>query len=136
MSELERIRAEYARRARDPRLRGRYNFSRPDVQFTVQTRERAVLQMLQQAGFVPWDNLDMLDVGCGTGSALLDLLRWGADPARVCGCDLLPDRVASARRRLPEAVSVVVADGGRLAYPTARFDLLFQFTQQYYPFTI
>jgi ubiquinone/menaquinone biosynthesis C-methylase UbiE len=128
VSELDRIRAEYARRADDPRLRGRYSFSRPDVQFTVQTRERAVLQMLRRAGFMPLDNLRVLDVGCGTGDVLLDLLRWGADPNRVSGCDLLPDRISSARQRLPAAVSLAVADGGKLPYPADCFDLVFQFT--------
>lgn len=128
LNELDRIRAEYARRAHDPRLQGRYSFARPDVQFMVQTRERAILRMLKQAGFMPLNNLRVLDVGCGTGGALLDLLRWGADPARLYGCDLLPERVASARHRLPQAASIVVANGGRLPYPAARFDLVCQFT--------
>jgi ubiquinone/menaquinone biosynthesis C-methylase UbiE len=128
MDELARIRAEYARRADDPRLKGRYSFSRPEIQFEVQTRERAVMQMLQRVSLLPLANLDLLDVGCGTGGMLLDLLRWGADPARICGCDLLFDRIVAARGRLPEAVSVVVADGGRLVYPAARFDLVLQCT--------
>jgi ubiquinone/menaquinone biosynthesis C-methylase UbiE len=128
MDELDRVRAEYARRMRDPRLQGRYSFVRPEIQFTVQTRERAILQMLRRAHFEPLTGLDVLDVGCGTGGVLLDLLRWGADPARLCGCDLLPDRVIWARQRLPAVVPLAVADGGHLPYPEDRFDLVCQFT--------
>ncbi len=128
MDELDRIRAEYARRAQDPRLRGLYSLFRPDVLFTVQTRERTALRLLRQAGFEPLDRFDILEVGCGEGGVLLDLLRWGADPARLHGCDLLPDRVVQARQRLPAATPLAVADAGALPYPSACFDLVLQFT--------
>ncbi len=128
MDELNRIRAEYARRAQDPRLRGLYSLFRPDALFTVQTRERTALRLLRQAGFEPLDRFDILEAGCGEGSVLLDLLRWGANPARLHGCDLLPDRVAQARRRLSAAVTLAVADAGALPYPSAHFDLVLQFT--------
>ena len=127
VSELDRIREEYARRAQDPRLQGLYSPSRPDVLFFMQTRERATLRMLRQAGIGPIAQLDLFEMGCGAGGILLDLLRWGADPARVHGCDLLPGRVAAARRRLPQAATLSVAHGGALPYPAARFDLVLQF---------
>ena len=128
VSELDRIRTEYARRSHDPDLNELYSFSRPDVQFTMQTRERAILSLLQQAGYHPLDRLDLLEVGCGGGAVLLDLIRWGADPGRLQGCDLVPERVASAHSRLPRETSLAVADGGALPYPSARFDLVLQFT--------
>lgn len=128
MHELDRIRTEYARRAQDPSLHEIYSPFRPDVQFAMQTRERATLRVLQQAGLHPLTHLDLLEVGCGGGGVLLDLLRWGADPVRLHGCDLLPERVASAHRRLPHSTTLAVADGGALPYPDARFDLVLQFT--------
>lgn len=126
--ELDRIRTEYARRAQDPRLQGLYSPFQPDVQFAVQTRERAILGTLQREGVPTLAGLDLLEVGCGGGGVLLDLLRWGADPSRLHGCDLLPERVAQARHRLPVSTSLSVADGGALPYPPARFDLVLQFT--------
>ena len=128
MHELDRIRAEYARRALDPGLRERYSFFQPANLFTVQTRERAVLHTLSQAGFRPLDRLEILEVGCGAGGVLLDLIRWGADPARVYGCDLVTDRVAKAYHRLPASTTLVVADGGALPHPSAHFHLVRQFT--------
>jgi ubiquinone/menaquinone biosynthesis C-methylase UbiE len=128
MAELERIRAEYARRARDPHLAGLYSLFRPDALFAQQTRERAVLQLLSRAGLQPLDGFDLLEVGCGEGGVLVDLVRWGADPERLHGCDLLPRELAPARRRLPTAARLVTADGGALPYADARFDLVLQFT--------
>ena len=124
--ELERIRSEYARRAQDPRLHGLYSPARPDVLLAMQIRERAILRMLRKTGMVHLSRLDVLDMGCGSGGVLLDLLRCGADPARLHGCDLLPERVRSARRRLPLSTSLAVADGGDLPYPAACFDLALQ----------
>jgi len=128
VTELDRIRAEYARRARDPRLAGLYSLFRPDALFAQQTRERALLQLLGGAGFRPLDRFDVLELGCGEGGVLLDLVRWGADPERLHGCDLLPRELAPARRRLPTAARLVTADGGALPYPDGRFDLVLQFT--------
>jgi ubiquinone/menaquinone biosynthesis C-methylase UbiE len=127
-SELDRIRSEYARRAADPNLQKLYSPFRPDVQFAVQTRERAILRLLQREGYCPLDQLDLLEVGCGGGGVQLDLVRWDADPAKLHGCDLIPERAISARGRLPAAISLAVADGGALPYPAARFDLVLQFT--------
>jgi SAM-dependent methyltransferase len=128
MHELDRIRTEYARRSQDPLLSDLYSPFRPDVQFAMQTRERAILRSLQQAGLRPLARLDLLEVGCGGGGVLLDLLRWGADPVHLHGCDLVPERVTSARRRLSHSTTLAVADGGALPYPDARFDLVLQFT--------
>jgi len=128
MSELDRIRLEYARRALDPTLQDRYSLFRPDVLFALQTRERAAIRLLKRAGFALLERFDILELGCGGGGVLLDLIKWKADPDRLCGCDLLPERVAEARRRLPVGTVLAVADGGALPYPSACFDLVLQFT--------
>ena len=128
MHELDRIRAEYARRTKDPRLESRYSMFRPDVQFSVQTCERAALGLLAGAGLEPLSRLDVLEVGCGEGRVLLDLLRWGADSAKLSGCDLLPARLGAASRLLPASARLAVADGGALPYPSGSFDLVLQFT--------
>ncbi len=128
VNELDRIRAEYARRDKDPRLRELYSLFQPSALFLQQTRERAALRLLHDGGLGELNRLDILEVGCGEGGVLLDLIRWGADPARLHGCDLIPQHVGSACRRLPQSVSLVAADGGALPYPATRFDLVLQFT--------
>ena len=99
MNELDRIRAEYARRQRDPRLHGRYTLFNRGNLFTVQERERMLLAFLRRMDLEILGELDVLDVGCGAGGWLGDLLRYGASAARLHGCDLLPDRLNQARRR-------------------------------------
>jgi SAM-dependent methyltransferase len=49
----------------------------------------------------------LLDVGCGTGNALLPMLERGYD---VTGVDISPRMLEVAREKLPEAVALVAAD--------------------------
>ena len=53
----------------------------------------------------PLEGKTILDVGCGEGQQLLDLVSWGAQPADLAGIDLLEARVAraTARARQPAA---------------------------------
>jgi SAM-dependent methyltransferase len=53
-------------------------------------------------GFWPLEELDILDIGCGGGGQLARLLSLGANPARLLGIDLLPERVDQAPAGLPE----------------------------------
>lgn len=55
------------------------------------------------------------------------MLRYGADPEHLHGMDLLPDRVAAARRRY-SSIDVAVGDAAALAFPDASFDIALQFT--------
>ena len=67
-------------------------------------------------------------VGCGAGGNLLELLRLGADPARLVGSELLPERTAAARRRLPSMLEVHEGDALALPFAPASFDLVLQVT--------
>ena len=104
-----------------------YSLGDPAHLFAIQGRQRAILRRLQREGLWPLAGRDILEVGCGSGRVLLELLSCGADAERLHGTDLLADRVAAAHRRLPH-VAVTCADGGRLPYGDETFDLLLQFT--------
>lgn len=124
MSERQRVEAVYRRRAR---LRGRYTFFEPATLRLVQERERVTLALLRQAGMDSLAGRRVLDVGCGSGGELVAFVRWGAWPTRLYGLDLLLDRLAVARRRLPHT-RWVAANGERLPFADAVFDLVTQFT--------
>lgn len=114
----------YAQRVDD----GRYDPLRPEVLLARQERERALAALLRRHLHRPLRELDVLEVGCGSGDNLLELLRLGADPARLVGNELLPERAAAARRRLPAAVALVEGDALAAPLPDAGFDIVLQST--------
>jgi ubiquinone/menaquinone biosynthesis C-methylase UbiE len=124
--EADRVREAYARRDRLG-LDARYDYWRPHNLFIYQARERAVLSLLDAAGFLPLAGKRVLDVGCGDGSVLLDMLRYGASVQDLQGIDLLPDRVESARAKLPGA-HIEAGDARTLPDDDASFDLTLGFT--------
>ena len=123
-SEEARVREAYARRSTGER----YAYSNPAHVFMMQERERATLALLKREGLLPLAGRSVLEVGCGGGQWLQDLVRWGAEPARVHGVDLLADRVAQARRVAAPGVTVVQGSGGALPFRDAAFDLALQAT--------
>lgn len=93
----------------------------------IQERRAALLTVLETAGSLPLAGKQILEVGCGSGGVLQELLSLGADASRLCGVDLLPDGIESARRNLPE-VNLKVADARHLPFDKEAFDLVIVFT--------
>lgn len=116
----------YARRAGLPA--GLYSPLSPEVQARVQERQRATAALLTRAGLRDLAQLDILEVGCGSGSNLLEWMQWGAAPERLVGNELLADRLDHARRRLPEAVRLLGGDATQLPLTEASFDIVHQST--------
>ncbi|MFO7661681.1 MAG: class I SAM-dependent methyltransferase [Chloroflexota bacterium] len=125
--EKARIRRTYA--DRETKLAGgdSYSLANPAYLFTIQQRQRAILSALQREGLWPLAGKRILELGCGTGGVLLELLAFGGTPALLHGTDLLAERVTLARARLPH-LPLNCAHGGRLPYPDRSFDLVLQFT--------
>jgi SAM-dependent methyltransferase len=126
--EASAIRERYARRGARSELGALYSPLRPEVLLSRQARERAVADLLAAHAPRPLVELDVLEVGCGSGDNLLELIRLGCDPARLTGNDLLPARAAAARLRLPAAATVLAGDALQQGLPEAGFDLVLQYT--------
>jgi SAM-dependent methyltransferase len=121
-SEVDAVAQRYARRAVvDPR----YSLLRPDVWQTVQERQRAMLRMFVRAGIADPAAPRLIEVGCGSGGNLLELLRLGFAPEHLVGVELLPQRAEAARRVLPAATAVHTGDALALALPTASLDIVY-----------
>jgi len=139
-AELHAVAQRYARRAgapgtggaagaaSAPAAIGRYNFLQPDVWQSVQERQRAMLQLLRAQGVTDLATLRVLEVGCGAGGNLLELLRLGFAPQHLAGAELLPDRFAAARANLPAAVQLWPGDASVLPIPAGSQDIVLQST--------
>lgn len=88
---------------------------------------RACIAALERANLFPLVGRSVADIGCGTGSWLLEFAQWGADPTCLAGIDLNAARVAHAQRRLPVA-DLQTGDAQHLPWPDNSFDVVSQFT--------
>ena len=105
--EADAVRARYAQRAGLDRL---YHPLQPDVWLRRQERERALQRLFATLGWRDTAALRVTEVGCGNGANLLELLQLGFAPEHLCGLELLPERHAQARHRLPGAIRLELGD--------------------------
>jgi SAM-dependent methyltransferase len=122
--ELERVRERYARRPRDDR----HGMLQPDVWCALQERQRVTLRLFAKLGWHDLGARRAVEVGCGAGGNLLELLRFGFMPEHLAGVELLPQRLEHARGVLPAAVRLVAGDAVAAAIEPGSQDLVLQFT--------
>lgn len=127
VEDLSRLKQAYAERER--RLTGSIIYSpfNPAHLFAVQHRQRAMSALLFKHRRENLPIYNILELGCGRGGVLLELLFFGATPERLHGVDLLGPRLEMAHQELPH-LPLVCADGQRLPYEDKSFDLELQFT--------
>ena len=125
--DLDRLRREYAHREGRLADSDIYSSFNPAHNFTIQGRGRETLALLHSAGYTSIKDACILELGCGAGGVLLELLGYGANAEQLHGVDLLPKRVSAAHEKLPH-LPLAVADGQRLPYPSGSFDLVLAFT--------
>lgn len=63
----------------------------------------------------------LLDLGCGNGNLLVQLVRSGL---ALTGVDLSEAMIEQARQRLDGYAELIVADAGHLPFPADAFDVL------------
>lgn len=126
-NETEEVVKRYAARAalnKDER----YSMLNPAVWQSVQERQRVLLKFLTHYPTKPLADLRLLEVGCGSGGNLLELLRMGFSPANLVGNELLPERSAAARLNLPDVTPVFPGDALKLPFEQCSFDVVYQST--------
>lgn len=106
-----------------------YSILRPEVMRSTQEWQRALLEVLGgECGYTDADlrRLRLVDVGCGYGGHLLDFLRIGLLPQNLTGIELLDDRVATARTKLPGELVLHHGDASTAPLGPGSQDLVFQ----------
>lgn len=99
----------------DDSVRRRWSHDNPGNQAILDELIRVASGMIELAGYAP--SHDILDLGCGRGTWLTDLLR----PGTVTGIDLLFERLVAAQART-NANGLVCADGSALPFHDRQFD--------------
>lgn len=94
----------------------------------LQERERRFLSLLRENGCVPLSDKRILEIGCGKGELLREVVKWGAEPENVVGVELLDDRVSDAVRLCPGGTRIVRGNAANLDFPDGSFDLVLQST--------
>jgi ubiquinone/menaquinone biosynthesis C-methylase UbiE len=120
--ELDNIVERYARRKG---LSGLYSAFNADVVLQRQAWQRSLIALLKEVRIADFSDLSILEVGCGTGGNILEFIQLGANPERIAGNELLPERVEAARQRLPTAVRIHPGDASALVLDDASFDIVY-----------
>ena len=126
-TEADAVRERYARRP-DAAQDARYRMLSPAVWQAVQERQRALLRLFVRAGATDLARLRLLEVGCGAGGNLLELLRFGFAPQHLSGIELLPERFAQARAVLPAALALIEGDALAADVAPASQDIVYAST--------
>jgi SAM-dependent methyltransferase len=125
MNEPDAVAGRYARRSA---VDDRYSPLRPEVQRLLQQRQRVLVDLMVRAGLGAVGGLRLTEVGCGSGGNLLELLGLGFEPQHLQGIELLPERLARARERLPAALRLIAGDASVADVPPGSQDLVLQST--------
>jgi len=124
--EEARIKQVYSRR-QEKIPQERYSYFNPGTLLIEQELERCSLRCLAKLSISLRDAV-ILEVGCGRGTRLANLIRWGASPENMCGVDIIESRIDDARRLLPSLVVLEVGNACNLKFRDDTFDLALQFT--------
>ena len=125
--ETQAVTQRYARREQTV-ASDRYSILRPEVWQMLQERQSALLRLMVRQGCTELSQLHAVEVGCGSGGNLLELLRMGLAPQHLQGLELLPQRHAQARQCLPSALALHLGDAVQAPIAPASQHLVLQST--------
>lgn len=99
----------------------------PAERYIHQTRDAALLDLLERHGWASLSGARILEIGCADGAFLRALLHYGARPELLTGIDIDPAKLERASTAAP-GVKLIEADGAALPGQDAAYDLVFAFT--------
>lgn len=123
--EAAAVQARYARR---DACDWRYHLLNPAAMAAAQERQRALARLFNRLGWRELGSRRLVEVGCGNGGNLLELLRLGFAPEHLQGIELLAERASQARRMLPASLSIVAGDATQAEVSDASQDAVYQST--------
>lgn len=126
IEELQNVRDRYDRRKQAGHNQT-YSILNPAVYMGVQERQRAIIRWIKYAKINPLEDR-VLEIGCGWGGNLNELMRLGFKPENLVGNELLEERAVLARKFLPETTKILIGDASKLNLQDNSFDIIYQST--------
>jgi ubiquinone/menaquinone biosynthesis C-methylase UbiE len=128
-NEIERLRKLYASQYNpDPQDRNYiWNPLNPISIYFRQAQERALADLFRKY-FSSLSQLNVLDIGCGSGSLLRFLASLGLSPGQLNGIDLMEYRIRAAYQLSPPGIAFLIGNGEALPYPEHCFNFVAQST--------
>ena len=126
--ETDLIRKRYDRRMADGAGRS-WHPLQPYSLYIHQEKERALARLFREKiGMDALAETRCMELGCGSGANLEQLVRLGFSPENLLGNELLEEPAAQARRKLPASLKIEVGDALEMDLPPESFDIVFQST--------
>ncbi len=128
-NEIERLRQLYTEQYPTSGIDTSYSWHprNPISMYYRHAQERALVSMLNELD-LEIREINILDVGSGSGSLLRFLTSLGSNPYSLHGVDLIPERVSVAHKNSPKPINYSVCNAQHLPYPNGSFDLICLFT--------
>lgn len=128
MGEVDRIKERYIRRDGAVQHGPHQLWDSFSLLAMHEKRNRLQQALRKQFAHRDTNGLTVLDVGCGSGGGLLQLLELGLNPDNLFGVELMENRAAEARRRLPPTATILAGDATGATLPIPQFDIIQQST--------
>lgn len=103
MNEADRITNAYKGYSNDPTVTQKWARDNAGNRAIIAERGRVLAGIIRTHRRKPLSEAALLEIGCGEGRFLEELISLGAEPRKITGIDLLMDRIAEARSRFPAA---------------------------------
>ena len=101
-----------------------YSMLNPAYLMEAQERERTIASVLSM--LTPLDNKKIIEVGCGEGDKIHQLIKFGFKPENIVANELLPDAIKKAKKNLSDKIKFLEGDATQLAIEKETFDIVYQ----------
>lgn len=101
-----------------------YNLAIPSCTISYLEKIKQILHILTINFNYNFINKNFLEVGCGTGTNLCNLIAWGVNPENLFGNDIFEPSLITARQRLPKIVSLQQGNFLDCEYDNQFFDVI------------
>ena len=125
--EVKNVISRYKKRLSEE-YSNRYSLLNSSALYAYQERQRKLIRLLKNNTNLPFSKISLLEVGCGNGVNLLELLMLGFKPENIFGNELLQERVSLARKVLPDSTQIISGDANTLEFSYEKFDIVYQST--------